>query len=365
MSTQHDIYAIRAERLANTHDPLKLMANTQMPFHPDHSSHITYIQHPKPTNFVSQPSFITNSKQQPMQNTKDTSDLTTAMNMALDRIAKALWLNKTIPTTNNQRCSSNPSITQISQQEITNQYGNGNVVTTPFDGNGDGINGNPKRCYNCRGEGHYASNCTIKSRKRDAAYLQQHLQITQEEEAGIQSTQEEFEFMTAADAHEETTRVKVKCTSEDTLQQASTSITQSNSAPVYDSDRSAKQCLVTANHDVCVLIYVHDMNSRADNQSSNVSIHENQKKHKANSNKSKELGSKESLPSSRPSKPRTCLKWIPTGTIFAMCGKLIASSNTENKSENLCVTMQVLLIPRNLQAKGFQILFLFLAGYQD
>ncbi|GJR83932.1 hypothetical protein Tco_0154717 [Tanacetum coccineum] len=69
-----------------------------------------------------------------------------------------------------------------------------------------------------------------------------------------------------------------------------------------------KQCLVTANHDVCVLNYVNDMNSRADNQSANVSIRENQKKHKANAKKSKELGSKESLASSRPSKPRTCLR---------------------------------------------------------
>nr|GEU43519.1 retrovirus-related Pol polyprotein from transposon TNT 1-94 [Tanacetum cinerariifolium] len=68
-----------------------------------------------------------------------------------------------------------------------------------------------------------------------------------------------------------------------------------------------KQCLITANHDVCVLNYVNDMNSRADNQSASVSIRINQKKHKANTKKSKELGSKGSLASSRPSKPRTCL----------------------------------------------------------
>ncbi|GJW95954.1 hypothetical protein Tco_0175626 [Tanacetum coccineum] len=124
--------------------------------------------------------------------------------------------------------------------EIANQYANGNVVTTPAEGNGNGINGNLKRCYNYRGEGHYASNCTIKPRKRDVAYLQQQLQIAQEKEAWIQSTQEEFEFMTVADAHEETERVKVNCTSDDTLQQASTSGTQFDNAPVYDSDGSAK-----------------------------------------------------------------------------------------------------------------------------
>ncbi|GJR15236.1 hypothetical protein Tco_0797888 [Tanacetum coccineum] len=50
-----------------------------------------------------------------------------------------------------------------------------------------------------------------------------------------------------------------------------------------------KQCFVTGNHDVCMLNYVNDMNSRADNQSANVSKLENQKKHKANVKKSKEL----------------------------------------------------------------------------
>ncbi|GKA84165.1 reverse transcriptase domain-containing protein [Tanacetum coccineum] len=191
---------------------------------------------------------------QPMQNLKDSSDPTTAMNKALALLAKAFKVN-TISTNNNQRSSLIPRNSQIAQSgmntsqdikmqmvddNVGNQYENGNVVTAPAEGNGNGINGNPIRCYNCRGEGHYASNCTVKSRKRDAAYLQQQLQIAQEEEAGIQSTQEEFEFMTTADALEETKRVKVNCTSEDTLQQASTFGTQSNNAPVYDSDGSTE-----------------------------------------------------------------------------------------------------------------------------
>ncbi|GJT38135.1 hypothetical protein Tco_0938000 [Tanacetum coccineum] len=64
--------------------------------------------------------------------------------------------------------------------------------------------------------------------------------IAQKEEAGIQITQEEFKFMAAVDAHDETERVKVNCTSEDTLQQASTSGTQSDNTPVYDSDGSTE-----------------------------------------------------------------------------------------------------------------------------
>ncbi|GJT29955.1 hypothetical protein Tco_0910230 [Tanacetum coccineum] len=113
-----------------------------------------------------------------------------------------------------------------------------------------------------------------------------------------------------------------------------------------------KQCLVTANHDVCVLNYVNDMNSHADNHSANVSKRENQKKHRANVKKSKELGSKGSLASSRPSKPRTCLRWIPTGRIFAICGKLTASSNIKNKSERSVCDNASTFNPSEPSSKG-------------
>nr|GFA99006.1 hypothetical protein [Tanacetum cinerariifolium] len=163
---------------------------------------------------------------QPMQNLEDNSDPTTAMNKALALIAKAFKLN-TILTKNNQRSSLIHLNSQIAQSDmnmsqdikmkmvddnarnqvrqndvhevgqnvvqnpgiqivenlkglsvvskIANQYGNGNVEIAPPEGNGNGINGNPIRCYNCRGKGHYASNYTVKPRKQDTAYLQQQL----------------------------------------------------------------------------------------------------------------------------------------------------------------------------------------------
>nr|GEY90044.1 hypothetical protein [Tanacetum cinerariifolium] len=92
------------------------MANTQTPFHPDHSSLITYIQHSQPNNnFVSQPSFNTNYMQQPMQNLKDISNPTIALDMALELMAKAFQLNNTTLTNNNQRILSNPCCSQIAQ----------------------------------------------------------------------------------------------------------------------------------------------------------------------------------------------------------------------------------------------------------
>ncbi|GKB92395.1 integrase, catalytic region, zinc finger, CCHC-type containing protein [Tanacetum coccineum] len=232
-----------------------------------------------------------------MQNPGDISNPTTAFNMALALMAKAFTLNDTTPTNNNQRSSSNPSSMQIAQpgmnmdqdrqmlmvednvgnqfrpnamhnvgnqvvlnasqnpgvqnvgiqnglsvvSEIANQHGDGNVVTAPpAEGNSNGINENRIRCYNCRGEDHYASNCTVKPRKLDAAYLQKQMQIAQKEEAGIQLTSEEFDFMAAAGACEETERANANYSLENNLQQASSSGTQSDEAPVYDSDGSAE-----------------------------------------------------------------------------------------------------------------------------
>ncbi|GKE41138.1 ribonuclease H-like domain-containing protein [Tanacetum coccineum] len=67
-----------------------------------------------------------------------------------------------------------------------NQIGNGNVVVARAEGNGNVNNRNQIWCYNCRGLGHLARNCTSRPRKRDVAYLQTQLLIAQKEEVGIQ-----------------------------------------------------------------------------------------------------------------------------------------------------------------------------------
>nr|GEZ64698.1 hypothetical protein [Tanacetum cinerariifolium] len=121
-----------------------------------------------------------------------------------------------------------------------NQHGNGNVIAARAEGNSNGINRNLIRCYNCQGEGHYAINCIVKPRKREAAYLHTQLQIAQKEEAGIQPNSKEFDFMAAAGAYDQIEEVKANCTLKDNLQQTSTSGTQIDIAPFYDSDGSAE-----------------------------------------------------------------------------------------------------------------------------
>ncbi|GKB15388.1 hypothetical protein Tco_0849311 [Tanacetum coccineum] len=153
---------------------------------------------------------------QPMQNLEDSSDLTTAMNKALALLA---------------------TVIQVRQNVV--QY-NGNEV-------GQNAVHNPD-CYNFGSDDTvrvsnmglvlFQGNC--KSVMGMEMLLQTPVRIAQEEEAGIQSTQVECEFMAAADAYEETKKAYANCTLENNLQQASTSGTQSDKAPVYDSDGSAE-----------------------------------------------------------------------------------------------------------------------------
>nr|GEV91754.1 retrovirus-related Pol polyprotein from transposon TNT 1-94 [Tanacetum cinerariifolium] len=123
---------------------------------------------------------------------------------------------------------------------IGNQIGNGNLVATRAEGNAAGQNGNQIRCYNCRGVGHYARNCTVRPRRRDAAYLQTQLLIAQKEEVGIQLQAEKYDLMAAAADLDEIKEVNGNCILMANLQQSSTSGTQTDSAPVYDTDRSAE-----------------------------------------------------------------------------------------------------------------------------
>ncbi|GJX69395.1 hypothetical protein Tco_0305122 [Tanacetum coccineum] len=93
-----------------------------------------------------------------------------------------------------------------------------------------------------------------------------------------------------------------------------------------------KQCLITSKHDVCMLNYVNGINSRVNNLYANVLKTANQNKHKPTVTKPKKVGSKERLASSKPRKPRTCLRWSPTGRMFDLKEKIIDSSESESQS---------------------------------
>ncbi|GJW42698.1 retrovirus-related pol polyprotein from transposon TNT 1-94 [Tanacetum coccineum] len=78
---------------------------------------------------------------------------------------------------------------------------------------------------------------------------------------------------------------------------------------------------------------MNGMNSRVKNVNANVSNIANKKKRKPKVLKPKKVWSKERLASPKPRKPRTCLRWSPTGRIFDLKGKIIESSESESQSD--------------------------------
>nr|GEU77267.1 hypothetical protein [Tanacetum cinerariifolium] len=270
---QKEVDELKAERLAKIQDPLALMANSNNPYaflapHQD------------------QPSFNQNYMQQPIPNPEDITDPTTTINMALGLMAKAFKLNYLTPTNNNQRISSNPRNRQIAQpgmnmgqdRQMQMVGGNGGNQFRQYAGNLTGYNdvqniGNQviqNAVQNLRvqnignqngGVGHYARNYTVRPRRRDAAYLQTQLLIAQKEEAGIQLQAKEFDLMAAAADLDEIEEVNGNCILMANLQQALTLGTQSDKAPVYDSDGSAE---------------VHDYENCNDNEIFNMFTQEEQ-----------------------------------------------------------------------------------------
>nr|GEV37346.1 retrovirus-related Pol polyprotein from transposon TNT 1-94 [Tanacetum cinerariifolium] len=134
------------------------------------------------------------------------------------------------------------------------------VGATRAKGNANRNNGNQIRCYNYRGFGHLARNCTVRPRRRDAAYLQTQLLIAQKEEAGIQLQAEEFHLMADTTDLDEIEEVNANCLLMANLQQTSTSGTQTDKAPIYDSEIS----LEVHYYDNCYNNYIINMFTQED-----------------------------------------------------------------------------------------------------
>nr|GEW40106.1 retrovirus-related Pol polyprotein from transposon TNT 1-94 [Tanacetum cinerariifolium] len=94
-----------------------------------------------------------------------------------------------------------------------------------------------------------------------------------------------------------------------------------------------KQCLISVNHDVCLLNYVNGKISLGKKQKANVSKNEKQKKQQPKVKKTKKVGFIKRLATPKLSKPRFFLRWSPTGRVFDLKGKIIASSESESQSD--------------------------------
>nr|GEW23524.1 hypothetical protein [Tanacetum cinerariifolium] len=166
---------------------------------------------------------IINYMQQPMPNPEDIIDPTAVINMELALMAKAFKLNYSTPTNNNQRISSNPRNRHIAQpgmnmgqdRQMQMVRGNGGNQFRQYAGQNLGnLNGyndvQNVRNQNLNGNGNLV-----------AAWTEGNV-------TGHNADLDEIE------------EVNANCILMDNLQQASTSGTQTDKAPIYDSDRLAE-----------------------------------------------------------------------------------------------------------------------------
>nr|GEZ25858.1 hypothetical protein [Tanacetum cinerariifolium] len=227
LMNQEEVNELRAERLVKSHDPLALMAHSQNSFnfpitHKDQSSSSTHHNN----HFQST---TRNGGNQFGQYVGQVAQNQQGFNA---------WQNGRIQGAQNaggQTGGNQNGLVVV--QGIANQSGTGNVVANRA--KGTRIR-NQARCYNCRGLGHIARNCTARPRRRDAAYLQTQLLISQKEEAVIQLQTEEYDFMADTGDLDKIKEVNANCILMANLLQASTSGTQHDMAPVYDIDGSAE-----------------------------------------------------------------------------------------------------------------------------
>nr|GEX39865.1 integrase, catalytic region, zinc finger, CCHC-type, peptidase aspartic, catalytic [Tanacetum cinerariifolium] len=236
-SYYHRFLKLMNDLKQNKHFPEKIASNFKFlnNLQPEWSRHVTIVHQTKDlhtADYTQLYDFLKynqkeNYMQQPMPNPEDITNLTTAMNMTLALMAKAFKLNYSTPTNNNQRISLNPRNRQIAQpsmnmgQDRQMQMNVGNQVIQHAVQNPRiqnvrnqngliGVPGNANRNPNVNGN-------LVAAR-----------------------AEEEFDLMAAALDLDEIKEVNANYILIENLQQASTSDTQTDKAPVYDSDGSAE-----------------------------------------------------------------------------------------------------------------------------
>nr|GFC90503.1 hypothetical protein [Tanacetum cinerariifolium] len=98
---------------------------------------------------------------------------------------------------------------QVAQNPRVQNVGNHNGLMG-VQGNGNLV-AKPDKVLQLQGIGHFARDCTVRPRRKDAAYLQTQLLIAQKEEAGIQHQAEEYDLMAASADLDEIKEVNANC----------------------------------------------------------------------------------------------------------------------------------------------------------
>nr|GEY23452.1 Gag-Pol polyprotein [Tanacetum cinerariifolium] len=205
---QNEVNEIRAERLARTANPLALVAQQQLVYHPqNHPTHYTQnsstrLQQVATKNrgraIVNSPRHIYDqeptmaAEDDEMSKDKEIDKLMALISLSLKKIYK--------PTNNNLQTSLNTSRanqdnsprinkgTRYDNQRIVNVAGARENVGTPV------VQQSGIHCFNCKEYRHVARECQKSKRVKDAAYHKEKMLLCKQEEAGFQLNVEQTDW---------------------------------------------------------------------------------------------------------------------------------------------------------------------------
>nr|GEZ95224.1 hypothetical protein [Tanacetum cinerariifolium] len=205
---QNEVNEIRPERIARTANPLVLVAQQQLVYHPQ--SHLThYTQNPStrsqqaatrnrgkiiinspPPIYDQEPSMVAEDDE--MSKDKEIDKRMALISLSFKKIYKL--------TNNNLRTSSNTSRANQDNSSRINRgtgYDNqriGNVARARENVGTTVVQKSRIQCYNCKEFGHVTRECQKPKRAKDAAYHKERMLLSKQEEAGFQLSAEQADW---------------------------------------------------------------------------------------------------------------------------------------------------------------------------
>nr|GEZ70328.1 hypothetical protein [Tanacetum cinerariifolium] len=246
---QNEVNDLRAERLARTTNPLALVTQQQLVYHPQkHPTHYTQnsstrsqeaatrnkrkaiVKSPPPI-YDQEPFMVAEDNE--MSKDKEIDKLMALISLSFKKIYK--------PTNNNLRTSSNTSRanqdnsprinrgTWYNNQRIGNVAGARETVGTTM------VQKSRIQCHNCKEFRHVARECQKSKRVKDAAYHKEKMLLCKQEEAGIQLNAKQADWRDDTDDEYEDQKLEAHYMYMAQIQKV-TPYAADDSGPIFDTE---------------------------------------------------------------------------------------------------------------------------------